>query len=128
NLVAYSWSAAFLKPGDEVVITGMEHHSNIVPWQMACERHGAVLKVIPLQEDGSIRIEDAAALIGPRTKMVAVVYVSNALGTINPVKDIIALAHAQGAHVLLDAAQAVHHMSLDVQDLDCEFLAFSGHK
>lgn len=128
NLVAYSWSAAFLKPGDEIVITGMEHHSNIVPWQLACERHGAVLKVIPLQSDGTIRLEDAEQIIGPKTKMVAVVYVSNALGTINPVRELTALAHAQGAHVLLDAAQAIHHMNIDVQELDCEFLAFSGHK
>jgi cysteine desulfurase/selenocysteine lyase len=128
NLVSYSWSSAFLKPGDEVVITGMEHHSNIVPWQMACERHGAILKVIPLQEDGTISLEDAANIIGPKTKMLSVVYVSNALGTVNPVRELIALAHAQGAHVLLDAAQAIHHMPIDVQELDCEFLAFSGHK
>jgi len=128
NLVSYSWSTAFLKPGDEVVITGMEHHSNIVPWQMACERHGATLKVIPLQEDGTISLEDAANIIGPKTKMLSVVYVSNALGTVNPIRELIALAHAQGAHVLLDAAQAIHHMPIDVQELDCEFLAFSGHK
>jgi cysteine desulfurase / selenocysteine lyase len=128
NLVSYSWSSAFLKPGDEVVITGMEHHSNIVPWQMACERHGATLKVIPLQEDGTISLADAANIIGPKTKMLSVVYVSNALGTVNPVRELIALAHAQGAHVLLDAAQAIHHMPIDVQELDCEFLAFSGHK
>jgi cysteine desulfurase / selenocysteine lyase len=128
NLVSYSWSSAFLKPGDEVVITGMEHHSNIVPWQMACERHGATLKVIPLQEDGTISLVDAANIIGPKTKMLSVVYVSNALGTVNPVRELIALAHAQGAHVLLDAAQAIHHMPIDVQELDCEFLAFSGHK
>jgi cysteine desulfurase/selenocysteine lyase len=128
NLVSYSWSSAFLKPGDEVVITGMEHHSNIVPWQMACERHGAILKVIPLQEDGTISLEDAANIIGPKTKMLSVVYVSNALGTVNPVRELIALAHAQGAQVLLDAAQAIHHMPIDVQELDCEFLAFSGHK
>jgi cysteine desulfurase / selenocysteine lyase len=128
NLVAYAWSAAFLKPGDEVVITGMEHHSNIVPWQMACQRHGATLKVIPLQEDGSISLEDAEKIVGPKTKMLSVVYVSNALGTVNPVKALIDLAHAQGAHVLIDAAQAIHHLPIDVQALDCEFLVFSGHK
>lgn len=128
NLVSYSWSSTFLQPGDVVVITGMEHHSNIVPWQMACERHGATLKVIPLQEDGTISLDDAAKIIGPKTKMLSVVYVSNALGTVNPVRELIALAHAQGAHVLLDAAQAIHHMPIDVQELDCEFLAFSGHK
>jgi cysteine desulfurase/selenocysteine lyase len=128
NLIAYSWSAAFLKPGDEVVITGMEHHSNIVPWQMACERHGATLKVIPIQEDGTISMEDARNIISPKTKMLAVVYVSNALGTVNPVREMTELAHRQGAHVLLDAAQAIQHMEVDVQELDCDFLVFSGHK
>lgn len=128
NLIAYSWSAAFLQPGDEVVITGMEHHSNIVPWQMACERHGATLKVIPVQEDGTISMDDARAIIGPKTKMLAVVYVSNALGTVNPVKELTALAHQFGAHVLLDAAQAIQHMQVDVRELDCDFMVFSGHK
>lgn len=128
NLIAYSWSAAFLKPGDEVVITGMEHHSNIVPWQMACDRHGATLKVIPLQDDGTITLEDAYRLIGPKTKMVSIVYVSNALGTINPVKEIIDYAHGLGAHVLVDAAQAIQHISIDVQSLNTDFLVFSGHK
>jgi cysteine desulfurase/selenocysteine lyase len=128
NLIAYSWSAAFLRPGDEVVITGMEHHSNIVPWQMACERHGATLKVIPIQEDGTISMDDARAIIGPKTKMLAIVYVSNALGTVNPVRELTALAHQFGAHVLLDAAQAIQHMQVDVQELDCDFLVFSGHK
>lgn len=128
NLIAYSWSAAFLKHGDEVVITGMEHHSNIVPWQMACDRHGATLKVIPLQDDGTITLEDAYRLIGPKTKMVSIVYVSNALGTINPVKEIIDYAHGLGAHVLVDAAQAIQHISIDVQSLNTDFLVFSGHK
>jgi cysteine desulfurase/selenocysteine lyase len=128
NLIAYSWSAAFLRPGDEVVITGMEHHSNIVPWQMACERHGATLKVIPIQEDGTISMDDARAIIGPKTKMLAIVYVSNALGTVNPVRELTAMAHQFGAHVLLDAAQAIQHMQVDVQELDCDFLVFSGHK
>ncbi|MCZ2392462.1 MAG: cysteine desulfurase [Chitinophagales bacterium] len=128
NLLAYSWSSAFLKAGDEILITGMEHHSNIVPWQMACQRHGANLKVIPIQEDGSINIEDVKKLISGKTRLLAFTYVSNALGTINPVKDMIDLAHQAGAHVLLDAAQAIQHIPMNVQDLDCDFLAFSGHK
>lgn len=128
NLLSYSWSSRFLKKGDEIVITGLEHHSNIVPWQMACERHGATLKVIPMQADGTIRIEDAQQLITEKTKLVSFNYVSNALGTINPVKELIALAHAVGAHVLVDAAQAIQHIAIDVQELDCDFLVFSGHK
>lgn len=128
NLLSYSWSSAFLKPGDEVLITGLEHHSNIVPWQMACERHGATLKVIPIQPDGTILIEDAQRLISDKTKLVSFTYVSNALGTINPVKELIQLAHNAGAHVLIDAAQAIQHIQLDVKDLDCDFLVFSGHK
>jgi len=128
NLLSYSWSSVFLQPGDEIVITGMEHHSNIVPWQMACERHGAILKVIPLLDNGTISLEDAANIIGPDTRLVAFTYVSNALGTINPVRELTALAHRQGAHVLIDAAQAIQHISIDVQELDCDFLVFSGHK
>jgi cysteine desulfurase/selenocysteine lyase len=128
NLISYSWSAAFLKPGDEILITGLEHHSNIVPWQMACERHGATLKVVPIQHNGTILLEDFKKLISPKTKLVAFTYVSNALGTINPVKEIIEIAHQAGAHVLVDAAQAIQHIAIDVQDLDCDFLVFSGHK
>jgi cysteine desulfurase/selenocysteine lyase len=128
NLLSYSWSAAFLKPGDEILITGLEHHSNIVPWQMACERQGATLKVVPIQHNGTILLEDFEKIISPKTKLVAFTYVSNALGTINPVKEIIELAHHAGAHVLVDAAQAIQHIAIDVQDLDCDFLVFSGHK
>lgn len=128
NLLSYSWSAAFLKPGDEIVITGLEHHSNIVPWQMACQRHNAVLRVIPMQQDGSIRLEDAQQIINEKTKLVSFNYVSNALGTINPVRELIALARGVGAHVLVDAAQAIQHIMIDVQELDCDFLVFSGHK
>ncbi len=128
NLLSYSWSSAFLKPGDEVLITGLEHHSNIVPWQMACQRHGATLKVIPIQSDGTILLEDAQKLITDKTRLVSFTYVSNALGTINPVKELIKLAHDAGAHVLIDAAQAIQHIQIDVKDLDCDFLVFSGHK
>jgi cysteine desulfurase/selenocysteine lyase len=128
NMVAYSWGRAFLKPGDEIVISGMEHHSNIVPWQIVCEIYGAHLKVIPLQEDGSILLEDAARIITPKTKMVSMAFVSNSLGTVNPIRELIQMAHQQGAHVLIDAAQAIQHIPIDVQVLDCEFLAFSGHK
>lgn len=128
NLLSYSWSSAFLKPGDEVLITGLEHHSNIVPWQMACQRHGATLKVIPIQPNGTILLEDAHRLITDKTRLVSFTYVSNALGTINPVKELIQLAHDAGAHVLIDAAQAIQHIQIDVKDLDCDFLVFSGHK
>ncbi len=128
NLLAYSWSQQFLKKGDEIVITGMEHHSNIVPWQMACERIGAVLKVIPLQKDGSISLEDAKKIITDKTKLVSVTYVSNSLGTINPIREIIKYAHSVNAHTLIDAAQSIQHIQTDVQELDCDFLVFSGHK
>lgn len=128
NLVAYTFGRKFIGEGDEILISEMEHHSNIVPWQMLCEEKKCTLKVIPLQEDGTIRLEDAAQLITPRTKLVSVVYVSNALGTVNPVREIITLAHQQGAKVLIDAAQAIQHMPIDVQELDCDFLVFSGHK
>lgn len=128
NLVAQSYGASTLKPGDEIVITHMEHHSNIVPWQMLCEYTGAKLRVAPIDDDGSVNMDALAKLIGPKTKLVSVVYVSNSLGTINPVTDIIALAKAQGAKVLLDAAQTVAHLPVDVQKLDCDFLAFSAHK
>lgn len=128
NLVAYTFGRKFIHEGDEIVITEMEHHSNIVPWQMLCEEKKCILKVIPLQEDGSIRLEDAEQLITPKTKLVSVVYVSNALGTINPIKEIIALAHKNGAKVLIDAAQAIQHFTIDVQALDVDFFVFSGHK
>ncbi len=128
NLVVSSYGQRFIKEGDEIVITHMEHHSNIVPWQMFCERTGAVLKVIPINDAGELVMEEARRLIGPKTRMVALVHVSNALGTINPVEEIIELAHAQDAAVMLDGAQAVPHLSVDVQALGCDFYAFSGHK
>ena len=128
NLVAYTFGRKFINEGDEIVITEMEHHSNIVPWQMLCEEKKCVLKYIPLQADGSINIEDAEQLITPKTKLVSVVYVSNALGTINPIKELIAIAHKNDAKILIDAAQAIQHFSIDVQALDCDFLVFSGHK
>ncbi len=128
NLVAQSYARPRLKPGDEILITEMEHHSNIVPWQMVCEQTGAVLKVVPIDDTGELLLDDFHRLLSVRTKLVAVVHVSNALGTINPVEEIIAAAHAQGVPVLLDGAQAVPHVAVDVQALDCEFYVFSGHK
>lgn len=128
NLVAYTFGRKFLQEGDEIVVTEMEHHSNIVPWQMLCEEKKCILKFIPLQADGSILLDDAEKLITPKTKLVSVVYVSNALGTINPIKELIALAHKNGAKILIDAAQAIQHFTIDVQALDCDFLVFSGHK
>ena len=128
NLVAQSYARPRLKPGDEILITEMEHHSNIVPWQMVCEQTGAMLKVVPINEAGELLIDDFHRLLSVRTKLVAVVHVSNALGTINPVEEIIAAAHAQGVPVLLDGAQAVPHVAVDVQALDCDFYVFSGHK
>ena len=128
NLVAQSYARPRLKPGDEILITEMEHHSNIVPWQMVCEQTGAVLKVVPINEAGELLIDDFHRLLNVRTKLVAVVHVSNALGTINPVEEIIAAAHAQSVPVLLDGAQAVPHVAVDVQALDCDFYVFSGHK
>ncbi|HQD13296.1 MAG TPA: cysteine desulfurase [Chitinophagales bacterium] len=128
NLVAYTFGRKFIQEGDEIVVTEMEHHSNIVPWQMLCEEKKCVLKYIPLQPDGSIRLEDAEQLITPKTKLVSVTYVSNALGTINPIQELIALAHKNGAKILIDAAQAIQHFTIDVQALNCDFLVFSGHK
>lgn len=128
NLIAQSHGRETLKPGDEVLITGMEHHSNIVPWQLACERTGASLKVIPVNENGSLAMEAFTALLNEKTRIVSVVHVSNSLGTVNPVKDIIAAAHEVGAVVLVDGAQAVSHFPVDVRSLDADFYAFSGHK
>lgn len=128
NLVARAYGAKILSPGDEVIITGMEHHSNIVPWQIICKEKGAVLKVVPVQKSGEIRIEDFEALLSEKTKIVSCVYISNSLGTINPVQEIIKLSHQKGAKVLVDGAQAAPHMKLDVQALDCDFLAISAHK
>ena len=128
NLVTASWGRANISAGDEVLISGMEHHSNIVPWQILCEEKGAKLKVVPINDDGEFLFEEYEKLLSDRTKIVAVNHVSNALGTINPVREIIESAHQRGALVLIDGAQAVAHMSVDVQALDCDFYAFSSHK
>jgi len=128
NLVAYTFGRKFINEGDEIVITEMEHHSNIVPWQMLCEEKKCILKFIPLHADGSINLEDAEKLITSKTKLVSVVYVSNALGTINPIKELIEIAHKNGAKILIDAAQAIQHFTIDVQALNVDFLVFSGHK
>ncbi|GMV03558.1 MAG: cysteine desulfurase [Burkholderiaceae bacterium] len=128
NLVACSWGRANLKAGDEIVLSGMEHHSNIVPWQLLCEQTGAVLKVVPLTDRGELQFDAFEALLGPRTRLVSVVHVSNALGTVNPVARIVERAHAVGAKVLVDGAQAVAHQAVDVQAIGCDFYAFSGHK
>jgi cysteine desulfurase/selenocysteine lyase len=128
NLVASSYGRKFLHEGDEILITGLEHHSNIVPWQFLVEEKGVVLKVVPVEEDGSISIEKFADLLTPRTKLVAVAHISNVLGTVLPVEEMIRLAHDAGAKVLVDGAQAVMHKIVDVQALDVDFYAFSGHK
>jgi cysteine desulfurase/selenocysteine lyase len=128
NLVASSFGRSQLKTGDEILISGMEHHSNIVPWQLIAGESGAALKVIPIDDRGDLIMEEFRRLLSPRTKIVAVVHVSNALGTINPVAEIVRAAHAVGAVVLLDGAQAVAHQPVDVQALNCDFYAFSGHK
>ena len=128
NLVALSFGRKFVKEGDEVVISALEHHSNIVPWQMLCEATGAKLRVIPINDAGELLLDEYAALLNSRTKLVSVAHMSNALGTINPVNRIIELAHAQDIPVLLDGAQAAPHLKVDVRELDCDFYAFSGHK
>ncbi|AGT33330.1 cysteine desulfurase [Geobacillus genomosp. 3] len=128
NLVASSYGRANVKEGDEIVITYMEHHSNLIPWQQLAKQTGAALKYIPLQEDGTLDLNDVEAAITPAAKIVAIAHVSNVLGTINPVREIARLAHDRGAVVVVDAAQSAPHMKIDVQELDCDFLAFSGHK
>lgn len=128
NLVAATYGRQNISKGDEIIITGLEHHSNIVPWQMLCEENGAILKVVPISDEGEISLEDFNRLLSDRTKIVSVAFASNALGTINPVKEIIDASHKVGAVVLLDAAQAVAHLEVDVQALDCDFLAASAHK
>lgn len=128
NALAFSFGEAFIGEGDEIIVSGLEHHSNIVPWQMLCERKKAVLRHIPLREDLSLDIEAFKGLLSARTKLVSVAHVSNVLGTIQPIEEIIRLAHAQGVPVCIDGAQSVPHMLVDVQALDCDFLAFSGHK
>lgn len=128
NLIAMCYGEEFVGQGDEVIISAMEHHSNIVPWQMLCERQGARLRVVPIDDRGELDMQVYREMLSERTKMVAMTYVSNALGTVNPVKEIVQLAHKVGAPVLIDAAQAVQHVQVDVQDLDVDFLVFSGHK
>ena len=128
NLVAQSFGQRFVREGDEIIISTMEHHSNIVPWQLLCERTGAILKVIPINDDGELILEEYEKLLSPRTKIVAVGHVSNALGTVNPVKHIIETAHAHGVPVLLDGAQAAPHLKVDVRDIGCDFYAISSHK
>jgi cysteine desulfurase/selenocysteine lyase len=128
NLVASSWGGKFIHSGDEIVITEMEHHANIVPWQMLAERTGAVIRVAPITDDGELDLPKFHALLGKKTKLVAFVHVSNALGTINPVRELIAAAHAVGAKVLLDGAQSAPHLPVDVQELGCDFFVCSGHK
>ncbi|WP_426451935.1 cysteine desulfurase [Paenibacillus sp. S-38] len=128
NLVASSYARAVCKEGDEIVITPMEHHSNLIPWQQVAQATGAVLKYIPLQQDGSISLADVEKTITEKTKMVSVMYVSNVLGVVNPVKEIAAIAHRYGAKMLVDGAQSTPHLKVNVQDLDCDFYALSGHK
>jgi cysteine desulfurase / selenocysteine lyase len=128
NLVAFSFGEGFLKPGDEIILSTMEHHSNIVPWQMACERHGASLRITPISDEGELDMNTFRGLFSDKTRMVAVTHVSNVLGTINPVKDIVQIAHSHGVPVLLDGAQAIQHEPVNVTDLDCDFYVFSGHK
>ncbi len=128
NLVAQSFAEAFMKEGDEVILSTVEHHSNIVPWQLQAEKRGIVLKVIPMNDDGTLDLDAYNALFSERTRIVSVAHVSNVMGTVNPVKEMIRVAHEHEVPVLVDAAQSVPHMKVDVQDLDCDFLAFSGHK
>ncbi len=128
NLVAYSYGRTHVGPGDEVVISAMEHHSNIVPWQISVQEKGATLRVIPMNDDGELLLDEYEKMLNARTKIVSLVHVSNALGTINPIKQMIALAHARGIPVMVDGAQAVPHMKVDVRDLECDFYAFSSHK
>ena len=128
NLVAQSFGRAFVKPGDEIVITAMEHHSNIVPWQILGEQTGARLRVVPINDEGELLIDELEPMLTGKTRLIAVTHVSNALGTVNPIKRMTQIAHRRGIPVLVDGAQAVPHMKVDVQALDCDFYAFSGHK
>lgn len=128
NLVAYTWGRKNIAAGDEIIISEMEHHSNIVPWQILCEEKNAVLKVIPVSDAGEVSLNDFQNLLSTKTKLVSIVHASNSLGTINPVEEIIRLAHTQGAVVLIDGAQSAVHLDIDVQKMDCDFFAFSGHK
>jgi cysteine desulfurase/selenocysteine lyase len=128
NLVARAYARPHLKPGDEIVLSILEHHSNFVPWKMACEATGGRLRVVPMTDAGELRLDEYERLLSDRTRLVAIGHVSNALGTVNPVSEIVRIAHARGIPVLVDGAQAVPHMAVDVRALDCDFYAFSGHK
>jgi cysteine desulfurase/selenocysteine lyase len=128
NLVAQSYGRTFLRAGDEILITGMEHHSNIVPWQLICEQTGALLRAAPVMDNGQLDLEGFDQALNDRTRLVALTHVSNAIGTLNPVKRLISLAHKRNVSVLVDGAQSVPHLPVDVQDLDCDFFVFSGHK
>jgi len=128
NLVAYTWGRQNIGTGDEIIISGMEHHSNIVPWQILCEEKSAVLKVIPVNDNGELVMDTYKALLNSKTKLVSVVHVSNSLGTVNPIKEIIEAAHQVGAKVLIDGAQSAVHLDINVHEMDCDFFAFSGHK
>ena len=128
NMVAQSYGKQNIGPGDEIIVSNMEHHSNIVPWQMLCEEKGSVLRVVPIDESGDLLMDEYEQMLSPRTKLVSITHVSNALGTIVPVEQIISMAHAHGVPVMLDGAQAVPHMAVDVRNLDCDFYVFSGHK
>lgn len=128
NLVAYSWGRHFLNPGDEIIVTEMEHHSNLIPWQILTQEMDVVLRVIPVLDDGTLDLETYKLLLSEKTKLVAVTHVSNVLGTVNPIAEIVALAHNAGARVLVDGAQSTPHFPVDVQALDCDFFTFSGHK
>ena len=128
NLVAFCFGEAFVRPGDEIVVSESEHHSNIVPWQMMCERKGARLKVLPVDDEGHLRIDLLESLVSDRTRLVCVAQISNVLGIINPVKDVVKICHSKGCAVLVDGAQGIVHTSVDVRNLDCDFYVFSGHK
>lgn len=128
NLVAFSFGEKFVKAGDEIVVSEMEHHSNIVPWQLMCERKGATLKVLPFDDNGVLRMDLLPGLLTEKVRILAVTQASNSLGTINPIKEIVALAHSRNIPVLIDGAQGIHHIGVDVKDIDCDFYAFSGHK
>lgn len=128
NLLAFSFGEAMVKEGDEIIVSAMEHHSNIVPWQMMCERKGAHLKVMPMNDDGELLLHEYEALINEKTRIVCCTHVSNVLGTINPVKEVVRIAHEHGVPVLIDGAQSTPHMKVDMLDIDCDFFAFSGHK
>ncbi|CEK13584.1 cysteine desulfurase [Chthonomonas calidirosea] len=128
NLIAQTFGRRFVGEGDEILISAMEHHANIVPWQMLCEEKGAKLRVIPISAEGELVLEEAEKLIGPRTKLVGIVHMSNVIGTINPVEELIRMAHAKGVPVLVDGAQSAYHMPIDVQEMNCDFFVFSGHK